>query len=253
MSKRMYFACGAVALALGVCADVSVITAVNPAEGWWSNGVNSSNKTMGASATITDAGGTYSGFTGISSVAGSIGGNILHGSIATDNPGTAAEALTDNRLDTGVGNPSDNTQFWLGETVSSRHLLAFIWTGTRTDNGSTSSWYDQPASITAFDSSGSQVGSTVSVPDVGGEHFGRVNLGGYTALNDRGIFGVTVDIADFGGTASEIAYVSIAGTPRTDTTDMMYVGTAAVPEPATLGLIALSGGAVLCIRRTFMI
>lgn len=253
MISRLCFTCGAVALALSVSADVAVITSVNPAEGWWSGGANSSNKTMGISATLSDAAGTYSGFTGISSVSGSIGANILHGSIATDNPGTAAEALTDNRLDTGLGNPSDNTQFWLGETVSSSHLLAFVWTATRTGDGTTSSWYDQPSSIAAFDSSGSQVGSTVSVPDVGGQHFGSMNLGGYTALNGRGIFGVTVDIADFGGTASEIAYVSIVGTPRTNATDMMYIGTAAVPEPATLGLVALSGGAVLFIRRRFMV
>ncbi|MDZ8118440.1 PEP-CTERM sorting domain-containing protein [Pontiella agarivorans] len=252
MSGRMYFTCGAVALTLCVCADVSVITAVGPVEGWWAGGSNSSNKTMNVLSTLTDQSGSYSGFTGIDHVV-SANDSVVYGSIATENPVTGVEALTDNRLDTGIMGAAANVEYGLGESVSSNHVLALIWNATSTTDGTTSRWYDQPGSIEAFSNTGIQVGGPVNLTDVGGSHFGTANLTGASELNKRGLFGVTVDMADFGGTTADIAYVRMTGTPDMDDVDMMYVGTAAVPEPATLGLVALFGGAVLCIRRIFMV
>ncbi|MDF7824756.1 PEP-CTERM sorting domain-containing protein [Pontiellaceae bacterium B12227] len=79
-----------------------------------------------------------------------------------------------------------------------------------------------------------------------------VNLG-YTAQNGDS-FLVFDNWADFSGSFSSVTAPDLGGGLSFDTSNLLVDGTISViPEPATLGLVALMGGSLFWVRRIFMV
>ncbi len=238
--------CGA--MTTGADAAILVMTGYDTTPAFLASGTEAHVLTS-----ITDASGTYTdlSFTVTDDANNS---NILYG-VNGAAPASGNEALSDNRVDTGKLSVGQFTLFDLTESVVGSDKLFIIF------NAGTTVFFQGPGQIVAEDSQGNALGSvvvnennssndTVLVGDViTTADLARV---GSSTLLGRPMYGVTVDIADFGvSDPSTIAAFRIAGeiTPNgtVDSFDINVVGIAA-PEPASAGLL-ITGLSGLCLRR----
>ncbi|MEM6885811.1 MAG: DNRLRE domain-containing protein [Verrucomicrobiota bacterium] len=204
------------------------------------NGANSGatwNKRTGSkiSVSVTTASGTVTDFTSIASVSGIIGADyVYYGAI----PSSSNIVLIDDRVDTGLLNVADDLKYHFAETLSADHILAVVY------NANTGSYYTQPATLTAYDSSGAQVGSPISIPDISASYYTTLNLARPTVgseLAGRGIYGFTLPVADFGGNPADIAYVTQSAGTHANSVDMHYIGSAvASGSILTAGVIPIT-------------
>ncbi|WP_372795816.1 PEP-CTERM sorting domain-containing protein [Pontiella sp.] len=75
----------------------------------------------------------------------------------------------------------------------------------------------------------------------------------YNLKQDGTTFGQTTTLPTWdGGTYSELAYVKVTGETAAAGGFFDNLTIEAIPEPATLGMVAVFGGAVLFVRRRFM-
>jgi hypothetical protein len=156
-------------------------------------------------------------------------------------------SVTDNRLDTGMVNIGDNSEFFFAFSPTSLDQVLFIF-----DVGSA----DGALNVELIDGlGGSVVGNTItpnfSVSSVANIDFERVNGGG-TSTNggtDADFVGLAFSFSDFGITDAGVLS-SIAGV-RLDSgggLDPSLIGFTAVPEPSSAALLGL-GGLTLILRR----
>ena len=176
--------------------------------------------------------------------------------------GSVSNGLVDARLDTGVlGSAAiDNARYHFSTALTgTENVFVFMNAGNAADEINT---------ITAYDSSGTMVGSSISLNtdlelgsgawDGSALAVGQMDMsrfrdstGAGGDLNNRNILGFSVDLSEFGGDASTITSIQMDGVAAN--VDYTLIGIGVIPEPGTLGLVAAFGGAVLFIRRRFMI
>ena len=86
-------------------------------------------------------------------------------------------------------------------------------------------------------------------------HAGTVNLGAgaFVNLSGAGLFFVNGDQTGFGLPGSIVVSLDGAGTSIQESFDGSITKFEVIPEPATLGLVAALGGALLFIRRKFVV
>ncbi len=144
--------------------------------------------------------------------------------------GSATQRAFDQGIDTGFG------------TLNGVTLSMLSVSGTTTDNGDT----------IVFD------GFTGGAIGVGGngdlDRTATIN-GNPVAVNspNTGVFQFITDSVDFGSPTATIVYDNSGGTFGSIVARNHDLQFSTVPEPATIGLVAAFGGAVLFIRRRFMI
>ncbi|MDF1811584.1 MAG: Ig-like domain-containing protein, partial [Verrucomicrobiales bacterium] len=179
------------------------ITSFTTAEGFVSGGGGSQTLTS-----FTDAGGTYTDLTFVTSVNGTLpGGNsILHGT------GTAAPtnvaSMTDDRIDTGILNPSDTVIFEFDDPLKISDKIFVFTNDTSTP----------PLTIQAHDGTsliGLQVSVGSAIGGLGSLDFERNGSG--AILSDRSIGGFSIEVADLGITdTSTIKGIKFTGTGSQD-------------------------------------
>ena len=158
-------------------------------------------------------------------------------------------SVTDNRLDTGMVNIGDNSEFFFASSPTSLDQVLFIF-----DVGSA----DGSLNVELINGAGgSVVGNTItpnfSVSSVANIDFERVDGGGTTTVGGTGadFVGLAFSFSDFGITDAGVLS-SIAGV-RLDSgsgLDLSLIGFAAIPEPATAGLLGgVAVGLLVFFRR----
>lgn len=175
---------------------------------------------------------------------------------------SVSNSLVDTYLDTGVlgSTAIDDARYHFSTALTgTENVFVFMNAGGQADEINT---------ITAYDSGGTMVGSAISLNTAGELGAGawdgaalavdQMNLSRFrasdtnsAALNNRNILGFSVNLSEFGGDASTITAIQMDGVAAN--VDYHLVGVGVIPEPATLGLIGVFGGAMLFIRRRFMI
>lgn len=173
-------------------------------------------------ATVTTSAGTVDGFSTVTCELSASATDYLYVDGGSD-PGAATDVLSDQRIDTGVLNLGDSTEFHFNEVLSVSHVIAIIY------DASSGIYYDQPGSVSAYDQDGLQVGTSVAIPDLEASSFTSLSLArpsNGSTLAGRGIFGCVVPVADFGGDAESIAMIRLDSTPQANETDVHYVGSA---------------------------
>lgn len=162
----------------------------------------------------------------------------LWGTAASD-PGDAITAIIDNRLDTGSLNFGNGVDFDFTSSLSSDDQIFVFWNGP---NGT--SFFDQPTSVSAFNSGGTQIGSAVTLPTLTGgvDVLGLMNAAraGGGPLNNRAIYGLAIDPAEFGATIADITRVNFTATGNG--LDLQMVGFASLGAAPTAAEWAATGG-----------
>ena len=224
------------------------------------NGTHTSTSGDGATNTDTDisyastlvsfkAGGVlYNNFTLVSTTTASGASNVTPywGQDATDL--TAADdqlAVTDNRLDTGMVNVANNSDFFFASAPVNLGDQLFIFEGGSNDGN---------RSVELIDSLGNVVGSSFTVnftaTTVADFDWERIPATAAShSSNNTPYRGVTLSLSDLGvtnaGDLSSIAGVRLDGGGRLDPT---LIGLAVVPEPSSALLVGLGCG-FFAIRR----
>jgi hypothetical protein len=156
-------------------------------------------------------------------------------------------SVTDNRLDTGMVNIGDDSDFSFASSPTSLDQVLFIF-----DVGSA----DGSLNVELIDGlGGNVVGTTLSVnfsvASVANIDFERVDGGGTstTGGTDAAFVGLALSFSDFGLTSGDLS--SIAGV-RLDSgggLDPGLIGFTAVPEPSSTALLGLGGLSLIMRRR----
>ncbi|MCH7224797.1 PEP-CTERM sorting domain-containing protein [Haloferula sp. A504] len=161
---------------------------------------------------------------------------------------TAADdqlSVTDNRIDTGMVNIGNDSEFFFAAPTSLDQIF-FVFDAGGGDGNRTVEFIDGAL--------GNVVGNSITVDfsttTIAQMDFERVNGAGTAVTNNTGFRGVALSFSDFGitnaATLSSIAGVRIDGG---DSLDPTMLGFAAVPEPGSVALIALTSGLFVLRRR----
>lgn len=196
---------------------------------------------------FTDSTGTYNTFTFVNSVTGGSEGNRTWLSGQAD-PGSSYTALSDTNLATGIlGTPSTEPyQYAFAASPSDPAERLFFFMNVAGN-------VDEISSVSAFDSSNNQVGASIDLiaalgPDDWDDQPGYSLLqqldldrsNGGTLVN-RGFYCISLAMSAFGGTVSDISYVTFDSVA--DNTDFQLVGfTSAVAAPTAAVWAATGGG-----------
>jgi hypothetical protein len=158
-------------------------------------------------------------------------------------------SVTDNRIDTGMVNIGNDSEFFFAFSPTSLDQVLFIF-----DVGSA----DGPLNVELINGAGGTVvGNTItpnfSVASVAKIDFERVNGGGTGLGPDAAFMGLAFSFSDFGiidaGVLSSIAGVRLDSGGGLDPS---LIGFAAIPEPATSGmLLGLGATLMVFLRRRF--
>ena len=263
MRKRISYVAISAMIAMAHSASATYISQVVTSAG----GTGSTAITTNATLTSFAAGGTtYSSFIGIG-VADPTPAARIWGTDLSD-PGSDTAAVSDLDLATGtLNNGTDAVYDLSGQTLTSGTTIFMFGNGNGgvavDGNGDAinSGGTTPPGTVTFLDAAAGVLGSvsgdfffqdpginSVRAPNLLSFNFARSG----NNLNGRTVSGAIFTLADITFTTGGIG--DIAGFRISSAnTDIQDVGIAAIPEPATLGIMAVFGGAVLFIRRRFMI
>lgn len=223
-------------------------------------------------ATITSfvAGGTtYNSLIGIG-VTDPTDPERIWGNTLSD-PLTDDVTVSDLDLATGtLNNGTDAVYNLTGQTLMASTTIFMFGNGnggvavdSETGNATGSGGTTPPGTVTFVNAAGDALGTvaedfwfqdpgvnTVRAPNLLSFDFTRSSNG--AALENRTVSGAIFTLADITFTTGGIGDIAGFKISSKDT-DIQDVGIAAIPEPATLGIVAAFGGAVLFIRRRFLI
>lgn len=265
MRKIISYLMVAATIAVAHSASATVISQVVTSGG----STGSTAITTNATLTSFVAGGTaYNSFIGIG-VNDPTSPERLWGTDLSD-PGSDTAVISDLDLATGaLNNGTDAVYDLTGQTLTSGTTIFMFGNGnggvtvdSETGNATGSGGTTPFATVTFVDGTGSTLGTvaqdfffqdpgvnSVRAPNLMSFNLTRGNGG---TLNGRTVSGAIFSLADITFTTGGIG--DIAGFKiSSGSSDIQDVGIAMIPEPATLGLIAVFGGAVLFVRRRFMI
>lgn len=252
-------------IAAAFSASATPITQVATSGG----GTGTIDITGNATMTSFVAGGTtYNSLIGIG-VADPTEPELLWANTLAD-PGSSSAAVSDLNLGTGsLNNGTDAVYDLTGQTLATSTTIFMFGNGngsvtvdSETGNATGSGGTTPFSTVTFLDAADGVLGTvpqdfffqdpgvnTVRAPNLLSFDYTR---GNGNALNNRTVSGAIFTLADItftSGGIGDIAGFRIASA----SSDINDVGIAAIPEPATLGLITAFGGAILFIRRRFMI